>query len=129
MDLLPLCDGCGASFTVEHALDCHVGGLVRQHHNEVQDAVGDLASLAWDQVTREPVVCESFNNSSVVTLIANLQVLGVWQSHLPDYYIIQTAHCCIIITQGSQNRIYSHVTYLHHIAYVLFPTSPLFKHL
>ena len=28
LDLLPLCDGCGAPFTVEHALDCRVGGLV-----------------------------------------------------------------------------------------------------
>ena len=29
----------------------------------------------------------------------------------------------MIITQGSQNQIYSYVTYLHHIAYVLFPTG------
>ena len=49
LDLPPFCDGCGAPFTVEHSLDCHVGGLVDHRHNEVRDAVGDLASLAWDQ--------------------------------------------------------------------------------
>ena len=30
IDLSPFCDVCGAPFTVEHALDCHVGGLVGQ---------------------------------------------------------------------------------------------------
>ena len=67
LDLLPLCDGCGAPFSIEHALDSRVGGLVGQHHNKVRDAVGDLASLAWGQVTRESVVCESSNDSSGAT--------------------------------------------------------------
>ena len=78
--LLPLCDGCGAPFTVKHALDCHVGGLVGQRHNEVRDArdtVGDLAFLAWGQVTREPVVCESSNDPFSVIMIADLQVRDV----------------------------------------------------
>ena len=30
LDLSPFCDGCGAPFIVEHALDCCVGGLVGQ---------------------------------------------------------------------------------------------------
>ena len=80
LDLPPFCDGCGAPFTVEHSLDCRVGGLVGYRHNEVRDAVGDLASLAWGQVTREPVICESSPvDPSSVTLIADLQVRGVWQ--------------------------------------------------
>ena len=79
--LLP-CDGCGAPFTVEHALDCHVGGLVGQPHNDVRDVVGDLAFLAWGQVTREPVVCESSNDPFSVILIADLRVHGVWQPQL-----------------------------------------------
>ena len=39
------CDGCGAEFTLQHALDCRKGGLIIQWHNEVRDAIGDLASL------------------------------------------------------------------------------------
>ena len=30
---------------MEHALDCLVGGLVGQCHNEVQHAIGELAAL------------------------------------------------------------------------------------
>ena len=80
LDLPTFCDGCSAPFTVEHALDCCIGGLVGQRHNEVRDAVGDLASLAWGQVTKEPVVCESSSiDPSSVTLIADLWIHGVWQ--------------------------------------------------
>ena len=41
------CDGSGAPFTVTHALDYHVSGLVGRRHNEVRDAFGDLAFLVW----------------------------------------------------------------------------------
>jgi len=83
LNLPPSCDGYGASFTVEHALNCRVGGLVGRQHNEGRDAVGDLASLAWGQVTKEPVVCKSSSGDpSNVTLIADLWVCGVWQPHI-----------------------------------------------
>ena len=59
LNLPAFCDGCGSSFSVEHALDCLVGGLVGQRHNEVQDAVCDLATLVWSQVQKEPIVCEA----------------------------------------------------------------------
>ena len=72
------CDGCGASFTVTHALDCRVGGLVGRRHNEVRDAFGDLASLVWSQVRREPIVKES-SGVDEGTLVADLCVRGVWQ--------------------------------------------------
>ena len=71
MDLPSFCDECGAPLTVEHALYCCTGSLVEQCHNEVIDAIGDLASLAWGQVTREPAVCESSNDPFGVTLIAD----------------------------------------------------------
>ena len=69
---LPInCDGCGASFDLSHALSCRRGGLVIQRHNEVRDAFGDLANLAWGQVVKEPIV-------STPALIADLAVRGVW---------------------------------------------------
>ena len=55
----PYCDGCSAPFDLTHALSCRKGGLVTQCHNEVRDAFGDLASLAWNQVMKEPVVKEA----------------------------------------------------------------------
>ena len=46
----------------------------------MRDAVKDLASLAWGQVTKEPVICEpSSADPSGVILIADLCVHGVWQ--------------------------------------------------
>jgi len=39
-------------------LDCCGGGLVAQHHSEVQDVIGDLLALIWNQVQKEPVICK-----------------------------------------------------------------------
>ena len=50
--------GCGAEFSIERSLDCRFGGLVNRCHNEIHDAIGDLASLVWSNVVREPVVCD-----------------------------------------------------------------------
>jgi len=77
----------------EHALDCRFGGLVTQRHNEVRDAIGDLATLAWGKVQREPVVCDATSDSSVSeTLVADLRVRGVWQ-HQADA-IFDVRICC-----------------------------------
>ena len=65
------CDGCGTTFTVDHALDCHFGGLVTCRHNEVHNAVGDLASLVWNPVRREPIVKEA-GSDDCGALIADL---------------------------------------------------------
>ena len=72
------CDGCGATFTVNHALDCRFGGLVTCRHNEVCNAFGDLSSLVWGPVHCEPVVQEASDNGRTV-LKADLAVHDVWQ--------------------------------------------------
>ena len=76
MSFPAVCDGCGAPFSTEHALDCHFGGLVTRRHNEVRDAFGDLASLVWSPVVKEPVVHDGSAGADV--LIADLCVCGVW---------------------------------------------------
>ena len=53
------CDGCGAATSLEHALDCKKGGLVTQHHNEIRDVIGDLASVVFKEVVKELVVQEA----------------------------------------------------------------------
>ena len=48
------CNGCGADFTVEHALDYKSDTLVGHQH----DPIGDLPSLVWGNVVHEPVTCD-----------------------------------------------------------------------
>ena len=50
------CDGCQQDFDLRHILSCKKGGLVTLRHNEIRDAVSDLASILWKDVKRKPVV-------------------------------------------------------------------------
>ena len=77
LSLLPAsCDWCGGDFSLTHTLDCHKSDLVTQRHNEVRDALGDLAALGYREVVREPILCDGDNDSPA--LIADLGVRGVW---------------------------------------------------
>ena len=70
----PRCDGCGAPSSLDYLLICRKGGLIVQQHNEIRDAIGDLATLLWGQVKREPVVSEDGDDG---ILVADLGVHGV----------------------------------------------------
>ena len=63
-----------SQFTTGHALDCKKGGLVIQRHNEIRDALGDLASIAYKEVLREPVIREPNVQNNVPALVADLSV-------------------------------------------------------
>eukprot|EP00731_Ephydatia_muelleri_P003437 Em0001g3437a len=80
-DLPSKCDGCGASLTLQHALDCKVGGLVIQRHNEIRDCIGDIAAQVWTQVVLEPIVREAETQVGDSGLRLDLGVHGVWQPH------------------------------------------------
>jgi hypothetical protein len=73
------CDGCGQRFDTSHALKCKKGGLIITRHNEIRDAVGDLSSLAWSSVHREPIVRDANDAINLPALVADLGVRGVWQ--------------------------------------------------
>ena len=73
----PCYDGCGVPSSLDHFLICRKGGLIVQRHNEIRDAISDLAALLWGQVKREPVVSEDGDDG---TLVADLGVRGVWSS-------------------------------------------------
>ena len=60
---------------MDHFLICRKGGLIVQQHNEIRDAIGDLAVLLWGQVKWEPVVSEDGDDG---TLVADLGIRGVW---------------------------------------------------
>ena len=96
------CDGCGDVSNMTHALDCRKGGLVIQRHNEVRDVLGDLASLVYKDVIREPIVQEANDACGISSLVADLSVRGVWQSQtvaLFDIRVIDTdvfaPRCCL----------------------------------
>ena len=72
------CDGCGEEFTLVHALDCKRCGLVTQRHNEIRDAIGDLASLVWKEIKREPVVREAdYSSDGRETAVAATGLLNL----------------------------------------------------
>ena len=88
-----LCDGCGAQFNLSHALSCRKGGLVTHRHNEVRDTLGDLASLIWSNVKREPIVREADNKVGTTALVADIAIRGVWMPQaeaLFDVRVINT---------------------------------------
>ena len=71
------CDGCQQDFDLQHALSCKKGGLVTLRHNEIRDTVGDLASIFWKDVKREPVVKEPDVENETPALIADPSARGV----------------------------------------------------
>jgi len=83
------CDGCGEDFSLTHALDCRKGGLVTQHHNEVRDAVGDLAALGYSKVVCEPIVYDG--NEVSLALIADLGVREVWIPQVEALFDVRVA--------------------------------------
>ena len=62
------CDGCGAGFTLQHALSCKKGGLVGIRHDDARDEAGGLAALALNQskVTYKPQIYYGRELSAVV---------------------------------------------------------------
>ena len=73
------CDGCGDSFTIQHALDCKKGGLVKKGHNDVRDNDVHLAEAAWGGVTVEPVLVPEDDRTGHMALQADWCVRGVWE--------------------------------------------------
>ena len=54
------------------------GGLLTLRHNEIRYAVGNLASLVWKDVQREPVIRECNPQDETPALIADLYCRGVY---------------------------------------------------
>ena len=66
-DLPSKCDGYGATLTMQHALDCKVGGLVILRHNEIRDCIGDIAAQVWTQVVSSLVLRPTIHSSGCIT--------------------------------------------------------------
>jgi len=53
------------------------GSLIVQWHDEIRDAVGDLAAMVWGLVRCELIVSDAAVDPSGETLVADLSVWGV----------------------------------------------------
>ena len=66
MGLCSHCDGCSASFSVEHRLSCKKGDLVSIRHDDARDRSGALVALALtaSKVTYEPMITYGRNQTA-----------------------------------------------------------------
>ena len=57
-DLPTQCDGCNKPFSVDHAMSCPVGGLIKARHDEVAQALASLYidATTANSVSREPMI-------------------------------------------------------------------------
>ncbi len=81
-----VCDGCGASFSLQHGLDCAKGGLVKKGHNDLRDSDARLAELAWGGVVVEPVLVPENDRSARPMLQADWMVRGVWEGNRVAFF-------------------------------------------
>ena len=59
-----VCDGCGAPFSLEHALNCKKGGNIKLGHDQVRDECIHLCTMAYGAagVKKEPFLREASGN-------------------------------------------------------------------
>ena len=88
-DLPNRCDSCGESFTLQHGLECPKGGLIIRRHNEIRDCLGDMATVVWPQVIREPVVREGYPVLDDSSLHLDLGIQGVSQPQVEVLFDIR----------------------------------------
>ena len=106
---LPLKCPCGASFSLQHALDCKLGGFRTIQHNEVRDLFGDLMREAGHTVEIEPKLQklsgEGFDYKSANKeddARSDLKVTGFWREMRQAYFDVKVV--------SPFARSYSHLT-------------------
>ena len=71
--------------------------MIIQHHDEVRDAVGDLAALVWGHVVSEPIIRDASVDSEA--LITGFGARGVWEPQsmaLFNIHVVDTdARSCL----------------------------------
>jgi hypothetical protein len=77
------CDGCQQPFTLNHALNCPIGGLTIRRHNEIRDELAYLAAMAYgpSAVRLEPFIL----NEREMVPITSIPP-GYPPTSIPNYY-------------------------------------------
>ena len=129
------CDGCGGEFTPQHALDCRKGGLIIQRHNEVRDPLGDLVSIAFRDVIREPIARDADPVGGLPSLVADLGVRGLWAAqtellldiHVMDTdtqsYTSRTVDSVLLSAEYEKKKKYLDAVEARHASFTPFVTS------
>ncbi|CAM9923185.1 unnamed protein product [Heterosigma akashiwo] len=76
-----VCDGCGAPFSLEHALNCMKGGNIKLGHDQVRDECVHLCTMAYGAagVKKEPFLRDASGNVRDKDLPADFLAVGVWE--------------------------------------------------
>ena len=75
------CDGCAAEYSLEHALNCRVGGLVTRRHDETVNVLCDMTATAYGQsaVKKEVTLVRSGEEEGQEGVRTDMVVRGVWE--------------------------------------------------
>ena len=84
--LPPLCDGCGAPFSLQHCLDSAKGGLVKKGHNDLRDSDARIADVAWNGVVVEPILVPENDKKDRPMIQVDWMARGVWEANRVAFF-------------------------------------------
>jgi len=108
---LPLICKCGAPFSVQHALDCALGGFRIVQHNETRDVVVDcMKEAGYGDVVKEPklqpLTGEKFKYLSAncdADARSDIKCCGFWREQRQAFFDVKVVSPCQKLFQ-SDNR-------------------------
>ena len=116
-------------------MDSKKGGWIIQQHNEVREALGDLVSIAFRDVIREPIVRDADPVRGLPALVADLGVRGLWAAQteaLFDIRVMDTdAQSCtsqnvdsvLLSAENEKKKKYLDAVESRHASFTTFATT------
>ena len=93
---IPKTCNCGANFSVDHAMICHMGGFPTIRHNEIRDITASLLTEVCHNVATEPplqpLTGELFSARSVNTsnhARPDIRARGFWNNHQDAFFDVR----------------------------------------
>ena len=92
---MPQTCNCGAKFTVDHAMICHMGGFPTIRHNEIRDITATLLTEVCSNVnteaTLQPLSGEQMSNLSANTddgARVDIRARGFWNTSQDSFFLV-----------------------------------------
>ena len=105
MGLPAECDGCGNAVSLQHALDCKKGGLVKRGYDSLRVECSRMAEAAWRGVRIESTIKEACGRLEE-DLRADFCVRGVWEGDILAFF-----DNCIIDADAPSSGIQRNTSY------------------